>query len=231
MKIKVIFPVTSSGIVRDNQSLREKAAHGMAQVDVAGLSQGSESIETARDEAEAASPLLKAALEAEELGYDGIAIDCAADPALRVLKESVNIPVCGAGEASYLTAMAVCTRFSVICVMESTACLVRENILKYGLSKRNASVRSVNIPVTALRDGTSNTAEALFQEGQKAIKEDGAGAVVLGCTGMAGESRILEQRLGVPVIEPAEAAIQMLITLIVSGKKMSRRDFPYTKCV
>jgi Asp/Glu/hydantoin racemase len=41
--------------------------------------------------------------------------------------------------------------------------------------------------------------------------EAGAGAVVLGCTGMAGHRAAVEQACGVPVVEPCQAAVAVAL--------------------
>ena len=43
------------------------------------------------------------------------------------------------------------------------------------------------------------------------LAEAGAGAVVLGCTGMAAHRAAVEQAAGVPVIEPCQAGVAMAL--------------------
>ncbi|MGD9847141.1 MAG: aspartate/glutamate racemase family protein, partial [Variibacter sp.] len=47
------------------------------------------------------------------------------------------------------------------------------------------------------------------------LKErDGAGAIVMGCAGMARHRRPLEDAVGIPVIDPTQAAVAMAIGTI-----------------
>lgn len=223
MRIQVIIPASDLQFLKDHKESRI-AAGGAAEVEVINLPAGPASIETSEDEARAIVPLLEAVRAAEAAGFDGITVDCAADPGLRALKEAVSIPVCGAGEASYLTAMALCNRFSVIAVVESTALIIRDNLRRYGLETRVASVRSAGVPVLELHQ-TERAIEALESAGRLAL-EEGAGAIVLGCTGMSRAAGELEKRLGVPVIDPAVASIRLLIALIGGPLTISKKDFP-----
>ena len=51
---------------------------------------------------------------------------------------------------------------------------------------------------------------------------------MLGCTGMGKEAIDLEQKLGIPVINPAQSEIMLLISIIMSNKNISKKNFiPY----
>jgi allantoin racemase len=223
IKIKVIIPASSSEFLIDNKESRIMMAKGLVQVDVVNLPDGPASIESSVDVAQTTKPLVEAAIQAEKDGFDAITIDCAADPSLRAVKEAVSIPVCGAGEASYMTAMQLCQQFSVIAVLDRTTHLIRQNIAVYGLNQRVKDVRSVGIPVLELQG--EHVFQALLNESKAAIKS-GAGAIVLGCSGMSSQAKPLEQALGVPVIDPAAAAIEMATALAMGERKISSIDFP-----
>jgi Asp/Glu/hydantoin racemase len=46
---------------------------------------------------------------------------------------------------------------------------------------------------------------------------DGAEALVLGCAGLAGHRAALEARLGVPVIDPVQAAVATALGAVLAG--------------
>ena len=91
----------------------------------------------------------------------------------------------------------------------------------YGFSGRVASIRSANVPVLALED-EQEAEEHLYAAARKAVDEDGAQAIVLGCTGMMAMRDSLEKRLGVPVIEPYSAAVQFAASLVRMKLRQSR---------
>ena len=120
--------------------------------------------------------------------------------------------------------MMVAGKFSVITVLPTTANEISDHLRMYEFSSRVASVRSANVPVLALED-EQEAEEHLYAAARKAIDEDGAQAIVLGCTGMMAMRDSLEKRLGVPVIEPYLAAIQFAASLVRMKLRQSRLSY------
>ncbi|MEW8960095.1 MAG: aspartate/glutamate racemase family protein, partial [Moorella sp. (in: firmicutes)] len=172
------------------------------------LRHGPVSIEGSYDEALAAPYVIEEVKKAEKEGYHAVSLDCAMDPSLRAAREAVNIPVTSGGEASYLLALALGNKFSVVTVLKSTADAIKENLRKYGLESRVASVRYANVPVLEL-ENEEKAFQAILVEAKKAIEKDEAEVIVLGCTGMSPLTQKLQQQLGVPVIDPAVASLKL----------------------
>jgi allantoin racemase len=108
--------------------------------------------------------------------------------------------------------------------------MVRHNARKLGLMENLASVRAVDIPVLSLEDSRL-LEERLLEQAEKAIREDGAEAIVLGCTGMLGLAQNLMRELRdaglpVPVVDPTAAAIGYLQVLIRAGLAHSKLAYP-----
>ncbi len=51
----------------------------------------------------------------------------------------------------------------------------------------------------------------MIEVGTELKDRDGAGVIVMGCAGMARHRRPLEDALGVPVIDPTQAAVAMAV--------------------
>ena len=64
--------------------------------------------------------------------------------------------------------------------------------------------------------------EKLVQEGEKAVKEDGAEVLILGCAGMAGIDKEIEKIVGVPVIDGVVSALMLMESLIRYGVSTSK---------
>jgi Asp/Glu/hydantoin racemase len=79
-----------------------------------------------------------------------------------------------------------------------------------GLADRLAGERPLKMSVaeTASGEGTLARMEAI---GRELVEQDGADVIVMGCAGMARHRRPLEEALGVPVIDPTQAAVAMAI--------------------
>jgi allantoin racemase len=196
------------------------------EIDTVGIDKGPASIESRYDEVFAVPEIVRRVKEAEAEGVDACVINCFGDPGVRSSREVVSIPVLGPCESSLLMASSLCDRFSVITVLRSVAGLIRENARIYGLHERLASVRAVDIPVLDLHRDDEGTAAALHEEGRKAIEEDGAEALVLGCTGMSGMAARLGGELGVQVVDPLPAAVKLAETLVSLRLTHSKLAFP-----
>jgi len=226
LKVKIINPTTTG--LTDPETEKEFASYAFpgTQISVVHLDSGPASIECELDEAICVPDFLKKAKQAEAEGYDAVISDCFGDPAVKPSREVLNIPVVGAAEASMHFAASLGHRFSVVTVLPNTVPMIESNAGLYGVDKKLASVRNVNIPVLDLRD-KNKLIKALHREMAAAIKEDHAHVLVLGCTGMMGVAREVERRLkrdgyDVPVIDPVAASLKFAESLVSMGVRQSR---------
>ncbi len=229
MKIKVIVPVTTKEFVAPTREEVEKFASKGTEIDVEAIEYGTASIESSYDEMLVAPGIIKVAEKAQSDGFDGVITDCMCDPALDALREKLDIPVVGPGSISMLCAADLAHRFSIVTVLENALTVFENKVMEVGLGSKLASVRFINIPVLDLTDVKKLTS-ALVDESIKAIAEDGAHAIVLGCTGMLGVADDLSDALkkkgyGVPVIYPVAVAVKYLEMLITLGLKQSKKTY------
>lgn len=229
MRIKVIIP--NVGMARSTLDQREAMLKTHAREDtvisVDCISSGPESIEGDYDEVLAAPEIVERAVVAEGEGYDAIIIYCSSDPALAAAREMVSIPVVGPGEASMLVAMALGHRLSIITVLQETVPNNLQHYHRLGFPEwRLASVRSLGIPVSRLRDDLEQTYAALLATGRRCRDEDGAHVIVLACLGMAGLGSRLQKELGIPVVDPAFVSVAWAEQLAAIGLMQSRVSYP-----
>lgn len=226
MRIKVIFIASESQeFIEIQRRERESVAHQGTELIITTLKGAPETLVSNYDEAMAGRYLVEEVAKAEGEGFDAVVIDCALDPALRAAKEVSDIPVVGAGEAAFVLALLLSGKFSIIAPTRATIPAFEHNIRGYGLTSRLASIRSADIPILELAD-KGKAEPALERECRRAVEEDGAEVIVLGCTGMAPTARHLDQVLDVPVVEPGAAAIKLAELLVQLGWRHSRRSFP-----
>lgn len=229
MKIKIIVPITTKEFEESTREEVIKFASPGTEMSVEALQYGTASIESSYDEVLNGPGIIKMAEKAQTEGFDGVFIDCMGDPALDAVREKLEIPVVGPARASMIYAADLAHRFSVVTVLENVVVLVENIALLLGLRDKLASVRYVNIPVLALTDIKKLT-ETLIEESLRAVKEDGAHAIILGCTGMLGVADDLSQALktngyDIPVIYPVAVAIKYLETLISLKLKQSKKTY------
>jgi len=141
----------------------------------------------------------------------------------------LDIPVVGAARPSMLYAADLASKFTIVTVIDNVIGMFENLARGIGLRDKLASVRTTDIPVLDLGN-KEKTVKALVGESVKAIEEDGAHAIILGCTGMMGVAedlaKALEQKgYEVPVIYPVPTAIRYLETLISLKLIQSKKTY------
>jgi len=228
MKVCVVIPILKEKIFEEiTYRELEVARRKDVEISVVSIDKGPASIESAYDEEIAAPWILEKIKEAEEKGFDAAIIDCMGDPALDAAREIVDIPVIGPCQASMAIASTLCDRFSVVTVLKSVLPLFWRLAKHYDFESKVASVRSVEVPVLELEEKRNEVKDRLLAESKKAIEEDGAGAIILGCTGMIGMAKELQEALGIPVIDPAVASMKLAESLV--DMKISHSKLAYPK--
>jgi allantoin racemase len=79
-----------------------------------------------------------------------------------------------------------------------------------GVSDRLAAELPVGIPVVELSD-EKKTFGRMVEVGKELRGKHGADVIVMGCAGMARYRKPLQDEIGVPVVEPTQAAVAMAI--------------------
>jgi len=178
-----------------------------------GLSQGPFGIESQADVESVKLPLRKIVSDRKDV--DAFVIACYSDPGLQVCREATDRPVFGIQECGVLAAMAQGDRFGVIALRE---CSVRRHLIylrQMGVMGRFAKERAANLSVEECTSGTK-TFDKLFTAAQQLRDEDLADTIILGCAGMVSHRSSLEIRIGIPVIDPVQAAVSMAIHAVLS---------------
>ena len=137
---------------------------------------------------------------------DAIVIACFDDTGLAEARARSACPVLGIGQAAYLAAALLGRRFSVVTTLAVSVPILEANLEAYGLAGGCARVRASGVPVLEVEAA----GDAIAAEAARAIEEDRAEAIVLGCAGMAGLTERLAG-LPVPVIDGVTAATHLAI--------------------
>jgi Asp/Glu/hydantoin racemase len=179
------------------------------------LADGPFGIESQKDVEQVTLPLRRL-VEADNAA-DAFVIACFSDPGLQVCREATRRPVFGISECGVLTALGRGDRFGVVAIQAASVARHRRYLRELGLTERFAGERPLGMSVaeTTSGDGTFARIEAVSRE---LVDKDGADVIVLGCAGMARHRRPLEEKLGVPVIDPTQAAVAMAIGSVQAGR-------------
>jgi len=230
--IQVINPNTSQAMTETIGAAACSVAAPTTEILAVCPSQGVPSIEGHFDEAIAAIGVLEQVKAGREQGVCGHVIACFGDPGLLAARELATGPVVGIAEAAMHLATLVATRFSIVTTLPRTVIIARHLLQQYGFEHQCAALHAINFPVLALEDGSGLAQEKVRERCLRAKKEDGSGAIVLGCGGMAQLARELTHELGMPVIDGVTAAVKMVESLVALGLATSKHgdlDYPVRK--
>lgn len=208
-RILVVNPnsnaIVTAGLV---EALRPIAFDDGPEIDCVTLEEGPYGIETQEHVESVTLPLHR--LVAGHNGIDAFVIACYSDPGLHVCREATPRPVFGINEAGVLTALSRGDRFGVIAIGQRSIRRHVRYLRQMGLDARFAGERPLNMSVAETASG-ERTLDRMIEVGRELRDEDGADVIVMGCAGMARHRKPLEAALGVPVIDPTQAAVTMAI--------------------
>ncbi|HWF49532.1 MAG TPA: aspartate/glutamate racemase family protein [Solirubrobacteraceae bacterium] len=220
MRLLVINPNASSAMTED-MVRSARAVEPDADITGATAGHGLPSLEGYRDDVVAAGAVIEL-IAAHEGSFDAAIVGCFGDPGLYAARELTEAPVVGIAEASFLTAMALGHRFSVLTTLERGAPAILDVIRLHGVESRCASVRSTGLTVLEAHGDADAAASALEREGRLAVELDRAEVLCLGCGGMVGLRERLQENLGVPVIEAISAATAFAAALVRNDLRTSK---------
>lgn len=191
------------------------------------LDTGPASIESEFDEALSVPDTIRKAVEAEKAGANAIIIDCMGDPGLNACREAVSALVLGPCQASMHMAALLGNKFSFITVLDRLRPMISHLAAGYGLTGSYASFEAVDIPVLEIESDIERVTESLIECGLRAVRQDHAGALILGCTGFLGCAEAMSKALreaghSVPVIDPIPLCVHLADTLLKSGLRHSK---------
>ena len=177
------------------------------------LTQGPFGIESQADVELVKLPLRNMVSDRKDI--DAFVIACYSDPGLQVCREATDRPVFGIQECGVLAAMAKGDRFGVIALQDRSVRRHLINLRQMGVMGRFAKERPANLSVEECASGKKSF-DKLYSVAKQLRYEDQADAIILGCAGMASHRSSLESRIGLPVINPVQAAVSMAIHTVIS---------------
>jgi len=218
-RILVINPNSTQAVTDGiDRALEPLRMSGGPQFECVTLRDGPPGIQSQRDVDGVIAPLTRLIAE-RETDCDGFVIACYSDPGLHSAREVTRKPVLGISECGVLTALTLGQRFGVIAILATSIPRHLRALGAMGVIDRLAAELPVGLQVTELADA-GRTRQRLIDTGRRLVDGHGAEVVVMGCAGMAQYRRPLEDALGVPVVEPTQAAAGMALVRV----RLARAD-------
>jgi Asp/Glu/hydantoin racemase len=215
-KILVINPNSTEAVTRGiDEACEPLRISGGPQIDVMTLKEGPPGIETQQHVDSVVSPLLQT-VKSREAGYDAFVIACYSDPGLHSIREATKKPVLGISECGILTALTLGQKFGVIAILDKSIPRHLRYMGALGVMDRLAGELAVGLPVVELSN-PERTFGRMEEVGRRLREAHGANVIVMGCAGMARYRRPLQDAVGIPVVEPTQAAVAMAIGRVRLG--------------
>ena len=207
-RILIINPNSNVTVTRGiDAAVAPMRCAGRLQIDCTTLEQGPFGIES-DDDIRSVLPLVVREISSRNGDYDAFVIACYSDPGLEESRAVSRKPVFGIQESAISLSASYERKFGVLA-------LGRESIQRHiayvrdmGMQAFHAGERPIDVSVDEAANDPA-TLEKIVATARELIEQDGAETVILGCAGMAAHRRTAQAALGVPVIDPVQAAVTM----------------------
>jgi Asp/Glu/hydantoin racemase len=214
--ILVINPNSSEAVTRGiDEAVAPLRMAGGPAIECMTLKEGPPGIETQQHVDGVIAPLVRMVRE-RDADFSAFVIACYSDPGLHSVREATKKPVLGISECGILTALTLGQRFGVIAILRQSIPRHLRYIGALGVADRLAAELPVGLGVTELADET-RTIGRMVEVGRALRDAHGADVVVMGCAGMARYRKPLQDAIGIPVVEPTQAAVSMAIGRVRLG--------------
>lgn len=229
MKILIINPdygMTQEEIALRCRILEEYTAPDTQLAMVCPQNSGVE-LNSALDVVLAAPEIVQLAADGQNAGFDAVVLYCFSDPVIDACREALRIPVIGGAQAPCLAALNVCRSFGVILADEARLPEKKLFLRTLGVSpERIGQIAAVNLNGISPWADRETTFKKLLACGQKMMRETHTEAIVLGCLSFLGLAEPLSRVLGIPVIDPAVAAVTTAESIVRQRLFTSKVSYP-----
>ena len=230
MRILVVNPNTTVSMTRKIGVAARSFASPAVEIIAVNPDFGPPSIEGYYDEVFSIPGIIAEMRKAGDV--DATIIACFDDTGLDAARCVSTAPVIGIGEAAFHFATFLAHKFGVVTTLARSVAPIEHNLVRYGLASRCTGVRAANVAVLELEKPGSNARRKIEAEIGRAIGDDGAEAIVLGCAGMTDLARELAQIAGVPVLDGVACAVVLaegLARLALRTSKVNSYASPLAK--
>ncbi len=212
-RILVINPNSTEAVTKGiDEAMAPLRMAGGPEIECMTMKEGPPGIETQQHVDSVVAPMVK--LVREKQGeYAAFVIACYSDPGLFSVREATTKPVLGISECGVLTALTLGHKFGVIAILQKSIPRHLRYLGAMGVTDRLAAELPIGLGVTELSD-EKKTFGRMREVGRALRDTHGANVIVMGCAGMARYRKPLQDEIGIPVVEPSQAAVGMAIARV-----------------
>lgn len=159
---------------------------------------------------------------AVEEPYDAVVLAGFGEHGREGVQELVEVPVFDIAESSAHVALMLGRGYSVVTTLRRSVGAIEDRLTLAGLAARCVSVRSCGLATADVDRDPAAAVEAIVAEAGRAVHDDGAEVICLGCGGMAGLEEAITGRLGVPVVDGVAAGVRLAEAVVGMGLRTSK---------
>jgi len=209
-KILVINPNSNDLVTKQLQaSFCDDRFRKDTQVECVTLEEGPFGIETDED-ISFVGPLVTKKIDDEILNYDAFVIACYSDPGLTEARRNFSKAIYGIHEAAVKFCAHLELKFGVIALGEDSIKRHADYIKQLNLGLFYIGEEALDISVNEAVCN-EDALEKIVEAGNKLIEAKESELIILGCAGMARHRFSAEKALGIRVIDPVHAGVDLAI--------------------
>jgi allantoin racemase len=225
MKILVLNPNTSEAMTAEIAGAAGAAAAAGTEIVAAKPQFGAEAIDSAAESylsAVGVMDVVATMMAAGTFDFDAVILAGFGEHGKDALQEMLSVPVFDIAECAAHVAHLIGRRFSVITTLARSIPAIEDRLTLAGLNAHCASVRACGLGTAEVDADPAAAVQAIVDEAARAIAEDGADVICLGCAGMAGVTAAISTKLGVPAVDGVTAAVAMAQAVVGLGLTTSK---------
>jgi allantoin racemase len=225
MKILVLNPNTSEKMTAEIAAAARAVANAGTEIDCMAPYFGAAAVDSAAESYLSAVGVMDTVarlLEEGRFHYDAVVLAGFGEHGKDALQEMLTVPVFDIAECAAHVAHLIGRRFSVVTTLSRSIAPIEDRLLLAGLNAHCKSVRACGLGTAEVDADPAGAAAAIVDEAARAVSEDGADVICLGCAGMAGVAEAISRKVGVPAVDGVAAAIalaQAVVGLALSTSK------------
>lgn len=201
-KILLINPNSNHAVTEGmDGAVAPLRVNGGPEIECMTLATGPFGVESQADVEAVTLPLRN--IVAARRDVDAFIIACFSDPGLAVCREATSAAVLGIRECAVFTALTLGDRFGVIALGPASIKRQSRAFREMGVTARWAGSAPLHMSVAAAEEEQAYPA---VETAAERLLDMGAETIILGCAGMVKHRAPLQRAMGVPVIDPVQAA-------------------------
>lgn len=222
MRILLLNPNTSESMTAEISAAAKAAAGTDTEIICMAPRFGAVAIDSAAESylsAIGVMDVVATLVDAGEFTYDAVVLAGFGEHGRDALAEMLSVPVFDIAECAAHVAHLIGRRFSVVTTLARSIAPIEDRLLLAGLNAHCASVRACGLGTAEVDADPAGAVQAIVEEAARAVAEDGADVICLGCAGMAGVTEAISAKVGVPAVDGVAAAVALAQAVV--GLKLS----------